>query len=70
MYPSPADGNTIKASYVLQVFPFIALLVGNFLDVVKSRTRYGYQLLMSGLLLVFLHNIFAILTHYWFFRMV
>ena len=70
MYPSHADGNTIKDSYVLQVFPFIALLVGNFLDVVKSRTRYGYQLLMSGLLLVFLHNIFAILTHYWFFRMV
>ena len=70
MYASPVNGNTIKASYVLQVFPFIALLVGNFLDAVKNRTRYGYQLLITGLLLVFIHNFFALITHYWFLRLV
>ncbi len=70
MYPSPASGNTIKASYVLQAFPFIALLVGNFLDAVKNRTRYGYQLLLAGLLLIFIHNFFTLITHYWFLRLV
>ena len=69
MYPGHPDGNTIKATYVLQAFPLIALFAGNFMEWLKNHTRYGYQLLMAGLMLVFAHNFFALLTHYWFLRL-
>jgi hypothetical protein len=64
MYPSIGKGDTIKATYVLQVFPFIAILVGMFLEHVKKRSLFLYQFILSGLSLSFLHNIFAMLTHY------
>jgi hypothetical protein len=64
MYPSIGKGRTIKATYVLQVFPLIAILVGFFLEHVKKRSQFLYRLILGGLCFSFFHNIFAMLTHY------
>jgi hypothetical protein len=64
MYPSIGRGDTIKATYVLQVFPFIAILVGIFLAHVQERSQLLYRLILVGLCLSFVHNLPAMLTHY------
>lgn len=64
MYPNIGKGDTIKATYVLQVFPFIAILVGILLEHVKKRSQFLYRLILGGLGFSFVHNIFAMLTHY------
>lgn len=64
MYPSIGKGDTIKATYVLQIAPFLAILVGVFLGSVERRSRAAYCLLLGALCLVFFHNLPAMLTHY------
>ena len=64
MYPSIGKGDTIKATYVLHIFPFIAILVGILLEHVKTRSPFFYRLLLCGLCLTFVHNFFAMMTHY------
>jgi len=64
MYPNIGKGDTIKANYVLQVFPFIAILVGILLAQVKQKPGYIYGLILVGLGFVFIHHIFALVTHY------
>jgi hypothetical protein len=64
MHINLAEGDTIKATYVLQIFPFVALLVGCFLDYVCKRSRFLYWLIIGGLFMSFVHNIPAMLTHY------
>lgn len=64
MYPSIGKGDTIKATYVLHVFPLVAVFVGAFLDRVERRSPRAYALLLAGLCLVFLHNVSAMLSHY------
>ncbi|MCX6244381.1 MAG: glycosyltransferase family 39 protein [Bacteroidetes bacterium] len=65
-FPSLENGCTIKATYVLQIMPSVALLVGNFLERIRNRSVIGYRLIMAGLAVVFVHNIFTMLSHYWF----
>jgi hypothetical protein len=67
-YPSPNKGDTIKATYMLHIFPFLAILAGEFLRRLKIRFPRIYQLSLGMLLLIFLHNAPAILTHYSHFR--
>ena len=64
MFPDIGKGDTIKATYVLQIFPFVAVIVGVVLKRVEERSRLLYRLLMGGLGLVFLHNISTMVTHY------
>jgi len=64
MYPSIGEGDTIKATYLLHVFPFIAIMVGNFIEHLKKRSQFLYRLILGGLCFSFVHNIFAMLTHY------
>ncbi len=63
MYPNIGKGDTIKATYVLQVFPLIAIIVGILLEHVKKRLQFLYRLILGGLCFSFVHNIFAMLTH-------
>jgi hypothetical protein len=62
-YPSP-DGDTIKATYVLQLFPFMALLVGLFGNRLSQNKPWIYPVAMGIFLLVFLHNLGSVITHY------
>ncbi len=64
MYPSPGKGDTIKASFVLHIFPYVALLVGLLFERVRNRSRVLYGLILGGLGLTFIHNVPAMLTHY------
>lgn len=64
MYPNLGKGDTIKATYLLQAYPFIALLIGLMLEVIREKTRLVYQIVTLLLVVVWLHNLPAILTHY------
>jgi hypothetical protein len=64
MYPVLGKGDTVKATYVIQVFPFTAVLVGILLELMKKRSQFSYRLIVSGLCLSFVHNFFAMLTHF------
>ncbi len=64
MYPSIGKGDTIKATFVLHAFPFIAIMVGIFLEHAKKRSRFLYRLILGGLGFSFIHNIPVMLTHY------
>jgi hypothetical protein len=63
-YPKPTKGDTIKATYMLQTIPFIALAAGNFLDQInqKSRLVFGGILFLLGI--VFIHNFPVLISNY------
>jgi hypothetical protein len=62
-YPSP-DGDTIKSTYVLQIFPFIALLMGLFGAQISRDKHWIYPAIFGLILLIFLHNLGSVITHY------
>lgn len=64
MYPNPEKGDTIKASYVLQIFPTLAILVGLLLDNLQKISRPIYYMILTGLCLCFVHNLPAMVTHF------
>jgi len=61
-YPHPGNGDTIKATYLMQAFPLIALQTATLLP--KVRHKWLITLLVAVLLLVTLHNLPTMLTHY------
>ena len=63
-YPVPGEGDTIKATYMLQIFPFVALLVGGVMQRIRRISTFYYYLLLGALAIVFLHNFNTLLTHY------
>lgn len=63
-YPDPPLGTTIKASYTLHVFPFLALLAGNVIDSLRQRSNMAYRIAVSSLGIVLIHNLGAVFTHY------
>ena len=64
MLPNPGKGDTIKASYMLHIFPFVAILAANLLQRIEGRSRTLYRGIVGGLLLIFAHNSLAMLTQY------
>jgi 4-amino-4-deoxy-L-arabinose transferase-like glycosyltransferase len=62
-YPSP-DGDTIKSTYVLQIFPFAALLVGQFGARISASRPWSYPVTLGLILLTFLHNLGSVITRY------
>ena len=64
MYPNLGKGDTIKATYLLQIFPFIALMVGLLLQAVREKKELIYQIVVLLLVLMWIHNLGAMLTHY------
>lgn len=61
---SPGGGSTIKATYMLQVFPLLALLGGEAIARLHDRSRVASFLLVTALALVGLHNAPAMFTRY------
>lgn len=57
-------GPYVKATYVLHVFPFVALLVGHLLVVIAAKSHLAAGLILAFLVLVFVHNLPAVVTHY------
>lgn len=65
MYPRIGKGDTIKATYVLQVFPFLAVLVGSLLEYVEQKSPFVYRLILGGFCISLVHNLNAMVTHYY-----
>lgn len=63
-YRSPASGDTIKATYMIQVFVLLPLLAAEPLRWLYLRYRTLYLLVTAALLLVGVHNIPAMVTHF------
>jgi hypothetical protein len=64
MYPNLGKGDTIKATYLLHIFPLIAILVGVFFEYIKKKSKCFFRMIICGLGLIFIHNILTIITHY------
>jgi hypothetical protein len=63
-YPRPGKGDTIKATYMLQIFPFVFILVGGVLDGVRRHSKLAYTATLALLALVFAHNLPVVITRY------
>jgi len=64
-YQSPAqNGDLVKATYLLQVFPLLALLAGVFLERVRAISIKFWIVLMGFVAVVFIFNIPAMITRY------
>lgn len=63
-YPNPGKGDTIKAVYMLQTYPLIAILTANVLAVMREKFRPLYWVVAVLLGLVFLHNLPVLFTRY------
>ena len=64
MYPDIDHGGTIKPTYMLHVFPFVAIMVGNLLHVIYQRSSTAYTIILGLLAIVFMHNLPAMITRY------
>ena len=64
VYPDLGKGDTIKATYILQVAPFIAILSGKVLHLVGTRSTRAYNAILAVLLIIFAHNVPALITNY------
>lgn len=62
-YPS-TDGDTIKATYILQIFPFLALLIGSVGDKFMRIWPRAIAIIILLLIIVWIHNIPAMLTNW------
>ncbi len=64
MYPKPDKGDTIKATYMLQTMPFLALLAARWMRWLRRRWRRAAVWLSLSLVLVYLHNLGLLFTRY------
>ena len=63
-YPAPGEGNTIKATYIVQIFPFLAVLSGLTAGAIQQRSRLAYAILMALLVGVLIYTSPAYVTRY------
>jgi hypothetical protein len=63
-YPELAKGDTIKASYMLHVYPCLALLGGLLLERVRMQRQKYYILTVVLLAAVWVHNLPACITRF------
>jgi hypothetical protein len=63
-YPLLRNGVTIKATYMIQVFPFIAILAGEALQSIGMKHRRVGAAMFAALVLVFIHNLPAMISRY------
>ena len=64
MYPSLKKGVTIKATYMLHLFPLLSILAGELLQRIKEKSIYVYQVILMLLAISTLHNLPVFITRY------
>jgi hypothetical protein len=64
MYPNLGKGDTIKASYILHIFPFVSILGAQVVEYVRGKSRYGYYAVVTLLLIFTVHNLPVFITRY------
>lgn len=63
-YPNRGIGDTVKATYLLQAYPFVALLVGERLSALRARHRRIFRLIVALWIAITLHNMPRFFTRY------
>ena len=63
-YPALDSGNTIKATYLIQVFPLMAVLGAYLLKRIGERWHYLERAVSVVLVLIFVFNFPALITHF------
>tara|TARA_B100001287_G_scaffold276829_1_gene289844 strand:- start:1718 stop:3073 length:1356 start_codon:yes stop_codon:yes gene_type:complete len=60
----PTNGDTIKASYIIQAFHLIAFLASIYFYNLSKTNSKMYHLLLSILVIIYFHNFQSYLSHY------
>ena len=63
-FPNPGKGDTIKAVYVLQIFPLMAILAGAMLAALHRRHAILFWVVSGLLAATFIHNLPLLITRY------
>tara|TARA_B100001113_G_C21122710_1_gene628109 strand:- start:5511 stop:6899 length:1389 start_codon:yes stop_codon:yes gene_type:complete len=63
-YPEIPTGDTIKATYIIQLFHLAVIICASYLEDLKEKSSKYYLLIISFLLLVYAHNFSAYLSHF------
>ncbi len=64
-YTMIPKGATIKATYMIQIFMVLPFLAASFLEKIRETNSRLYFLCLASALAVFVHNLPAMITHYW-----
>jgi hypothetical protein len=54
----------IKATYIIQLFIALLFLFAGFMEVIRRKSPLAYNLILFILILVFIHNLPAMITRY------
>ena len=54
----------IKATYIIQLFIALLFLFAGFMEVIRKKSQLAYNLILIILVLVFIHNLPAMITRY------
>ena len=63
-YPAKPSGDSIKATYMIQLFHLIAFLGLDVLERFKNKSYQRYILFIASMIIVYFHNLPAMITHY------
>jgi hypothetical protein len=64
MVPNPGNGDTIKATYLLHIYPLLALFAAELMEGIGKRTRFGYGLMWVMLVVTAVFVAPTLLTRY------
>ncbi len=63
MFPNP-DGDTIKASYMIHIFPFIGFLTAELCLIIREKSNKLYLGVLLVMILTFFHNYIVYFSQY------
>ena len=63
-YPIPQKGDTIKGTYILNLIHLLPFFGAYFLDKIKEYSKKFFNFLFALLLIIFIHNIPAMITRF------
>lgn len=63
-YPEIPSGDTIKSTYIIQLFHLLALSAAIYLERIKESNLKRYNIMVMTLIIIYFHNISAMLSHF------
>ena len=63
-YPEIPSGDTIKSSYIIQMFHLMAFTSSLYLEKIKEKNKTFFTFIIFCLLVVFTHNISSMMSHF------
>ena len=63
-YPMPPTGDTIKTTYIIQLFYLLVFGASIYLEKLKTISSHKYFLVVTIFLITFIHNFYSYLSHF------